>query len=87
MIKKAASLTSASSLMLTCDTQQADHLPFGGQGIFGENTKQIKLYTQSQKQRKHRTLIDKSWKETWNVLYMEVCPFTGIGAVSHLLLP
>lgn len=82
MIKKAASLTSASSLMLTCDTQQADHLPFGGQGIFGENTKQIKLYTQSQKQRKHRTLIDKSWKETWNVLYTGVCPFPSLAPIS-----
>lgn len=64
------------------DKQQADHLSFGGQGLFGENTNADQVINTKHKAMRHMTLTDESWKEVWSLLDWGIHPFTGTGMYS-----
>lgn len=64
------------------DKQQAGHLSFGGQGLFGENTNADQVINTKHKAIRHMTLTDESWKEVWSLLDWGIHPFTGIGMYS-----
>lgn len=69
------------------DKQQADHLSFGGQGLFGENTNADQVINTKHKAIGHMTLTDESWKEVWSLLDWGIHPFTGIGCILQTRSP